>query len=62
MRIWLQSSTKPEVRYEVLSFNPVTHRAILRGKLGEYDSPLWPYICKRAGIKLIVENDDAKLT
>lgn len=63
MRIWLKHKTRTDLVYEVLSYDPVRHRGVIRGRLGTYGTPMYPEIDKRAGYELIKEEDsDAKLT
>lgn len=59
-RIWLRHKTRTELVFEVLSYDPVTHQGVVRGKLGAYDTPLWPDVVKRAGYVMFKENTHAK--
>jgi hypothetical protein len=60
MRLWLKHSTDHTHIYEVLAYNPVTHVGTIQGKLGVYETPLWPYMLKRSGYTYVTENDHAQ--
>ena len=52
MRIFLAHTRKPELHYELLSYDPETHVAVLR-HVGDghevVDPNFWPEMVKRAG-------------
>lgn len=60
MRLWLKHKVDPQHVYEVLAYDPVTHMGTIQGKLGVYDTLLWPYMLKRSGYTYTTETDHAQ--
>jgi hypothetical protein len=55
-KVYLQSVKKPELRYEVIEFNPATQTARLRGERGEFRiSPFTKNKITADGYELIKE-------
>jgi hypothetical protein len=59
-RIWMVSTKKAGVSYEVLSYDPVTKEAKLKGRYSTITQTLNPESLKHVGYILTKENPYAK--